>query len=124
MASAAAGMAKANEDKGTMCKELEDVSIQIKNLEKRKEYLKSKLMPIMTAKERIGLVEKIEIRELSIDADLTAKLKQRFGDEIVKPEEIIIKKLREKMEEDEALDKSIPRKDPTYQLRVGEPFKK
>jgi hypothetical protein len=121
---AAKDMAEANNTKEGMCKELEDVSIQIKNLEKKKEYLKSKLMPIMTAKERIGLVEKIEIRELSIDADLTAKLKQRFGDEIVKPEEIIIKKLREKMEEDEALDKSIPRKDPTYQLRVGEPFKK
>lgn len=121
---AAKDMAEANNTKEGMCKELEDVSIQIKNLEKRKDYLKSKLMPLMTAKERIGLVEKIEVKGLAIDDDLKAKLKARFGDAIIDPESIKIKVLREKMEEDKALDDSIPRQDPTYQIRVGEPFKK
>lgn len=121
---AAKDMAEANNTKEGWCKELEDVSIQIKNLEKRKDYLKSKLMPIMTAKERIGLVEKIEVKGLAIDDDLKASLKARFGDAIIEPESIKIKVLREKMEEDKALDDSIPRQDPTYQIRVGEPFKK
>jgi hypothetical protein len=117
----AGNMASANSDKETLCKELEEVCIEIKNLEKRKDWLKAKVDPLLAPKERVGLVEKVEVRELAIDEDLLASLEKRFGSAIVR-RECNKKLLREKMEADTELDKSIPRGAPKYQIRVGEKF--
>jgi len=118
MDNAAADLAKANADKERLAKELTEVHIQIGQLEKRKEWLKSKLEPLLTDGERIGLVAKEVRQNLIVDDTLLATLEARFGASIVK-RSVNTPVLRKYMAEDQALDQAIPRKKQVT-LRVGE----
>jgi len=117
----AAQIAQVNAGKEELAAELEKVSDEIKGLEKRKDWLKAKIMPLLTVGERIGKVEKIEVKGLAVDDDLLKSLEERFGSDIVR-REINTKFLRKMMEEDKALDESIPRAPGKTQIRVGEKF--
>ncbi len=117
----AAQMAMANASKEELAEQLEKVSDEIKGLEKQKEWLKAKLDPMLSIGERVGKVEKIEVRGLAVDEDLLKSLEERFGPEVVR-RELNTKFLRKKMEEDKALDESIPRAPGKTQIRVGEKF--
>ena len=118
---AAAQMAQVNASKEELAAELEKVADEIKSLEKRRDWLKAKIDPMLSIGERIGKVEKIEVRGLAVDADLLKSLEERLGPEIVR-HELNTKLLRQKMEEDKALDQSIPRAPGKTQIRVGEKF--
>lgn len=118
MDNAAADLAKANIEKDRLAKELTDIHLQIAQLEKRKEWLKGKLEPLMTEGERIGLVAKEVRQNLVVDDTLLATLEARFGAGIVK-RSVNTPVLRKYMAEDAALDQGIPRKKQVT-LRVGE----
>lgn len=119
--STASDMAQQNKDKETLCKELESVSLEIKGLEKKKDWLKSRLDPLLKIGERIGLVEKIEVEKLLIDEDLLEKFIGDYGKEVEKARECNIKVLREKIGDNKAALASIPKSKST-QIRVGEKF--
>lgn len=122
---AAADRAKQNTEgegeKETLVRELEEVSIQKKQLDKREKWLKSKLKPMFEPGERIGLVELVVQRPLDIDDVLLAELESKYGADVVtrKPN---TKKIREIMDADQELDRSIPRGEKQV-MRVGEAFK-
>lgn len=119
---AAAERAAQNESGGgerdTLVRELEDVSIQKKQLEKREKWLKSKLMDMLNPGERVGLVEKIVQRPLDIDDELLKELEEKLGPVVVK-KSVNTTALRALMESDPELDRMIPRKEKPM-IRVGE----
>ena len=116
--STASDMAAANEEKVKLCKELEDVSLEAKGLEKKIKFLKSKIDPMMKVGERIGLVEKLEVEKLSIDETLLATLVEKYGPEVERTE-CNVKALREKMGDDKKALAALPKSTST-QIRVGE----
>lgn len=118
--STAAEIAAQNEEKTKLCKELEIVSLEAKGLEKKIKFLKGKLDPMMKVGERIGIVEKLEVEKLSIDETLLATLVEKYGPEVMR-KECNVKVLREKIGDDKAALKAIP-KDTSTQIRVGEKF--
>jgi hypothetical protein len=120
--STAGEVAKQNEDKAWLAKELEDISLEIKGLERKRDYMKSRLEPMMVVGERLGLVEKTRAEYLLVDATLLEVLEKQFGEEVVK-REVNTKFLRERMAENPELDRRIPRQE-RVQLRVGEPYRK
>ena len=121
----AADRAKANEgeisEKEKLAGQLEQVHREIKQLEKRKDWLKSKLEPMLSVGERIGQVEKLEQNPLNVSPDLLKELEEEFGPSIVK-RSVNTTHLRELMNDNPELDKRIPRKTRT-QIRVGEAYK-
>ncbi|HUU21977.1 MAG TPA: hypothetical protein VM389_05520 [Phycisphaerae bacterium] len=108
-------------EKETLVRELEEVSIQKKQLEKREKWLKSKLEPLFAPGERVGLVELVVSRPLDVDDELLAELEKRLGPSVVK-RSVNTKFLRAVMDGDQELDREIPRKE-QRSLRVGEAFK-
>ncbi len=122
---AAADRAKENTEgedtKEKMVRELEEVSIEKKQLDKREKWLKSKLKPMFAPGERVGLVELVVQRPLDIDDALLAELEAKYGADVVtrKPN---TKKIREIMDADQELDRTIPRTEKQV-MRVGEAFK-
>lgn len=116
---AAADMAMGNVEKETLAKELEKVALEIKGLEKERDRLKRKLLPLMSLGERIGLVEKAQRETLDISEELLSMLEKDLGSEIVR-REVNTPFLREKMKEDAALDQRIPRKAGDPFITVGE----
>jgi acetate kinase len=118
---AAAQMAQANASKEELAAELEKVSEEIKAGEKRKDWLKAKLMPLMAVGERIGMVEKLSVSNLVVDDELLAALEKELGPSVVR-REANIKVLREMMIENKALEARIPKGPAKTQLRVGESF--
>lgn len=121
----AGDLAKANETEGNekedLARQLEEVHRDIKQLEKRKDWLKAKIEPLLSVGERIGQVEKLEQNPLSVSAELLKELEEEYGPSIVK-RSVNTTHLRELMADSEELDKRIPRKTRT-QIRVGEAFK-
>lgn len=120
---AAAQMAQVNMDKDSLAADLEKISEEIKIAEKRKEWLKAKLDPLMTNGERIGKVEKVKRQDIIVDGELLVDLEKRFGPEIVR-KECNVKLLREKFLEDPALEPTIPKGPEKWFLKVGEQFNK
>lgn len=120
---AAAQMAQANASKEELAAELEKVSEEIKAGEKRKEWLKAKLMPLMAVGERIGNVEKLSVSNLVVDDELLAALEKELGPNVVR-REANIKFLRELMAVNKELEARIPKGPAKTQLRVGESFNK
>lgn len=120
---AAAQMAQANASKEELAAELEKVSEEIKAGEKRKEWLKAKLMPLMTVGERIGNVEKLSVSNLVVDDELLAALEKELGPNVVR-REANIKFIREMMLVNKELEARIPKGPAKTQLRVGEAFNK
>lgn len=116
---AAANMAAANTEKEALAQELEKVSLDIKGLERERDRLKRKLLPLMGMGERIGLVEKSQRENLVVDDDLLDKLEEELGAEVV-TRKVNTPFLRERMKEDAALDGRIPRKTGNPFLTVGE----
>lgn len=116
---AAANMAAANDEKEALAKDLEKVALEIKGLERERDRLKRKLLPLMSLGERIGLVEKGQRETLVVDEDLLKDLEATFGPEVVR-RDVNTPFLREKMKEDAALDARIPRKTGDPFLTVGE----
>jgi len=121
----ASDRAKANEGEGSekedLARQLEEVHRDIKQLEKRKDWLKSKLEPLLDIGEKIGQVEKLEQNPLNVSPDLLKELEDQYGAKIVK-RSVNTTYLRELMTDDVELDKKIPRKTRT-QIRVGESYK-
>jgi hypothetical protein len=114
-------MAQDNMAKNDLAKEYETLVVEIKNMEKKREVLKAKLLPQMSKGERIGLVECVEIADaLAIDDELLTTLEKELGSEVVK-REVNTKFLRTVLETNKELDKRIPRAPAKTQLRVGEP---
>jgi acetate kinase len=120
---AAAQMAQANASKEELAAELEKVSEEIKAGEKRKEWLKAKLMPLMAVGERIGNVEKLSVANLVVDDELLAALEKELGPNVVR-REANIKFIREMMALNKELEARIPKGPAKTQLRVGESFNK
>lgn len=120
--STASDVAKKNDDKTQLAKDLETISMEIKGLEVKRDYLKSRLEPMMVVGERIGLVEKTRAEYLMVDGALLDALEKQFGAEVVK-REVNTKFLREKMSGDPELSGKIPRQE-RIQLRVGESYRK
>jgi hypothetical protein len=120
--SVAGELAQANEEKAKLCKELEEKSIEKKNLEKRIEWLKSKLDPLLKVGERIGIVEKLEVEKLNIGPELLAELVTKYGPEVER-RECNVKVLREKMAETPDELKKLP-VTKSEQIRVGEKWGK
>jgi len=116
---AAADMAAGNAEKETLAQELERVSLEIKGLERERDRLKRKLLPLMSLGERIGLVEKSQRENLAVDDNLLNELEKEFGPEVV-TRKLNTPFLREKMKEDPALDQRIPRDTGNPFLTVGE----
>jgi len=116
---AAANMASSNTEKESLAQELEKVSMDIKGMERERDKLKRKLLPLMTMGERIGLVEKSQRETLGVDDDLLNKLEEDLGSEVV-TRKVNTPFLREKMKEDPALDDRIPRNTGNPFLTVGE----
>jgi hypothetical protein len=121
MSNAAADMAKANAEKEQLADELLKVHLEIKQLEKRKGFLKDKLAPLMQEGERVGMVSKDVKQNLNVDAALLSELEERFGPSIVK-RSVNTPVLRQHMKEDTTLDERIPRKKSVV-MRVGEEWK-
>jgi uncharacterized protein YdcH (DUF465 family) len=121
----AADRAKANEDeigeKEKLAEQLEEVHRDIKQLEKRKDWLKAKIEPLLSVGEKIGQVEKLEQNPLNVSPDLLNELEEEFGPSIVK-RSVNTSHLRQLMSDSPELDKRIPRKTRT-QIRVGESYK-
>jgi hypothetical protein len=117
----AGDVAKGNNEKEDLARQLEEVHVEIKQLEKRKDWLKSKIEPLLSVGERIGQVEKLEQHPLNVGADLLKELEDQYGSKIVK-RSVNTTYLRELMKDDADLDKKIPRKTRT-QIRVGESYK-
>jgi len=116
---AAADMAAGNDEKAALAKELEKVAMDIKGLEKERDRLKRKLLPLMSLGERIGLVEKGQRETLDVSDELLSALERDLGPEAVR-REVNTPWLRERMREDAALDARIPRKAGDPFLTVGE----
>jgi hypothetical protein len=108
-------------EKEDLARQLEEVHRDIKQLEKRKDWLKSKIEPLLDVGERVGQVEKLEQHPLNVSADLLKELEDQFGSKIVK-RSVNTTYLRELMKDDADLDKKVPRKTRT-QIRVGESYK-
>ncbi len=125
--STAEDIAKENAEKAKkkaeLAKDYENTHLQIKQLEKEKEKIKSKLDPILAVGERIGLVHKISQNVLDIpnNSPIIDELARVLGPQVVR-KEIDAKALDEALKtnpnalKDAAL--TIPRKDRT-QIRVG-----
>lgn len=115
--STAGDIAQANVEKEKLARELENVVIEIRQLEKKEKYLKAQLDPMMQVGERVGLVEKIKVDTLVISDALLEALEKELGSDIVR-RDVNTKNLREKMAEDPELDRKIPRQSRT-QFKVG-----
>ena len=105
-------------ERDTLVRELEEISIQKKQFEKREKWLKSKLMDMLNVGERVGLVEKTVTRPLDVDDALLDELEKRYGAVVVK-RSVNTKFLRALMDNDQELDREIPRTERTS-IRVGE----
>lgn len=117
-ANRAAENESSNDERDALVRELEEVSIQKKQMEKREKWLKSQLMDMMNPGERIGLVELAVQRPLDISDELLDSLEQRYGAAVVK-RSVNTKFLRALMDSDQELDREIPRIEKRM-IRVGE----
>lgn len=119
--STAAEVAKKNEEQGetkeALAKEYAETVLSIRQLEKKKDYLKAKLAPQMVVGERIGLVEKVSKEKLDISDELLVALEKKLGEVVIR-KEVNTPLLREMMKADEKIDKMIPRVT-TTELKVG-----
>jgi len=116
--SVAGDMAQANAEKEKFCKELEEKHLEKKGIEKRIEWLKSKLDPMMKVGERIGLVEKLEVKKLNVGGELLEELEKELGSGVVR-RECNVKNLRAALAEKPDRLNALPHKKST-QIRVGE----
>jgi hypothetical protein len=73
----------------------------------------------MSLGERIGLVEKSQRENLAVSDELLDHLEAKLGPEVV-TRKVNTPFLRERMKEDAALDREIPRKTGNPFLTVGE----